>query len=110
MSAIMENSPLSKYSTAFGLSLGMACVLNALLVVVKEKSPAVQATLKKMTGHHWVSHVAIVVACFFLVGWLLTKVNGGQGVKFGVNSVIGAVVGGVVLGGLTIAGFYLFAD
>lgn len=95
---------------AYGLSLGLACIVNALLVVAKEKSPAVQAAMKKITGHHWVTHVAIVVVFFLVAGWLLSRANGGQGVRLNVNRLIGAVAGGVILGGLIIAGFYLFAD
>ena len=46
----MENQPVSKYTVAFGLSLAWCSVLNALLVIVKEKNPAVQAAMKKLTG------------------------------------------------------------
>ena len=48
----MENRAVSKYTTSFGLSLALTSVLNALLVVVKEKSPAVQAGMKSLTGHN----------------------------------------------------------
>jgi len=35
----MENAPLSKRSIAFGLALALACVVNAVIVVVKKRAP-----------------------------------------------------------------------
>ena len=41
----MENDGLSRHTIAFGIALALASVLNAVLVVVKEKTPAVQSGL-----------------------------------------------------------------
>ncbi|MGA2243848.1 MAG: hypothetical protein ABSH48_02520 [Verrucomicrobiota bacterium] len=106
----MENQPLSKNTVAFGLSLALCSVLNALLVVIKEKSPAVAAAMKQMTGHHWVTHSALVVVLFLLCGWSLARLNVGQGLRLAANRLIGIVVAGVLAGGLIIMGFYLIAD
>jgi hypothetical protein len=105
-----ENPGLSKYTVSFGLSLVAASVINGLLVVAKEKSPAVMAGMKHLTGHHWTAHGAIVVLLFLVLGWILAMANGGRGLNLGVNSLIKILVGGVVVGGLIIVGFYLFAD
>ena len=106
----MESNSLSKYTVSFGLSLALCSVINALIVVVKEKSPAVNAHMKSLTGHHWVTHSAIVVLLFLLCGWLFTLLNVGQGPKVGASRLIGIVVGGVLVSGLIIMGFYLIAD
>lgn len=106
----MENPTLSKYSISFGLALAVTSVVNALLVMAKEKSPAVLAAMKNLTGHHWITHSAVVVVLFFVLGWLFATFNGGQGVKLTANNLLRAIVGGVALGGLLIVGFYLFAD
>jgi hypothetical protein len=106
----MENAGVSKYTVSFGLSAALASVVNALLVVAKEKSPAVMAGLQKLTGHHWVSHSAIVLILFAVFGWLFAKANGGQGLKMTVNGLIGTIMAGVVTGGLIIIGFYLIGD
>ena len=106
----MENTSLTKYSTAFGLALSVSSVVNALLVVAKEKSPAIQAGMKSLTGHHWITHVAIVVALFLVLGFGLAQTNGGQGLKLTFKNLLATLVGGVVLGGLIIVGFYLIAD
>ncbi len=49
----MSSQPLSKSTVSFGLSLALCSVVNALLVVAKEKSPAVAAQMQKITGHHY---------------------------------------------------------
>ena len=106
----MDSIPLSKYTVSFGLSLALCSVVNALIVVVKEKSPAVQAAMQKITGHHWVTHSAIVIGLFLLCGWSFALPNGGQGLRITANRLIGIVTAGVLAGGVIIMGFYLIAD
>lgn len=100
----MENNTLSKYTVSFGLSLAICSVINALLVVAKEKSPAVQSAMQKLTGHHWITHSAIVLVLFVALGLLLAKVS------LPVNRLIKTIVAGVLVSGLIIVGFYLIAD
>ena len=106
----MENNTVSKYTTSFGVAVAICSVVNALLVVVKEKSTAVQGLMQKITGNQWVTHSALVVVLFFLLGWLLSLANRGQGLKLAANRLPGIIAAGVVTGGLIITGFYLFAD
>jgi hypothetical protein len=106
----MENTSVSKYTISFGLSLALASVINALLVVAKEKSPAVMAGLQKLTGHHWVSHSVIILVLFAVFGWSFARANGGQGIQITVNNLIRTLVSGVVIGGLVIMAFYLVGD
>ncbi len=106
----MENTSVSKYTISFGLSAALASVINALLVVAKEKIPAVLAGLQKLTGHHWVSHSAIVLVLFALFGWLFARANSGRGIQISANRLIGTLMAGVVAGGLIIIGFYLIGD
>jgi hypothetical protein len=107
MTTNMENTGVSKYTVSFGLSLALACVADGLLVVAKEKIPSVLAGMQKLTGHHWVSHAAIVLGLFAFFGWMFAQANGGQGVKINVNRLIATVAAGVVTGCLLIFGFYL---
>ena len=106
----MENQPVSKYTTSFGVALAICSVVNALLVVAKEKSTAVQGVMQRITGNHWVTHSAMVVVLFFLLGWLLSLANQGRGLNLASNRLPGIIAAGVVAGGLIITGFYLFAD
>jgi hypothetical protein len=110
MTPNMETASVSKYTISFGLSAALASVVNALLVVAKEKSQAVQAGMQRLTGHHWVTHSAIVLLAFAFFGWLFARANGGQGLKMTGNRLIGMLVAGVVAGELVIVGFYLIGD
>jgi hypothetical protein len=106
----LETTAVSKYTHSFGLSLALASVVNGLLVVAKEKSPAVLAGMQRLTGHHWISHCAIVLGLFFLFGWLFSLANGGRRIKITVNRLIGVVVSGVAAGSLLILGFYAIGE
>ena len=106
----MENPGLSKYTTSFGLALALASVVNGLLVVAKEKIPAVLSGMQKLTGQHWVTHAIIILGLFACFGWWFAQFNGGQGIKLTVNRLIGTLVAGVTTGGLIIIGFYLIGD
>ena len=102
----MENTGVSKYTASFGLALAVTSVANGLLVVAKEKIPAVMAGMQKLTGHHWITHSVIIVALFALLGLLFAQPNGGQGMRLAGNRVITALVSGVVFGALIIVGFF----
>ena len=106
----MENSQLSKSTISFGLAVALASVVNGVLVVIKEKSPAVQFAMQKLTGHHWVTHSVIVLGLFILSGWFFTRLNAGSGVKLTARRLIATLVAGVATGALIIFGFYLLCD
>ena len=95
--------PLGKYTVSFGLSLALTCLFSSLLVVVKELSDkTVLPLMKQATGHHWVTHVVLDVILFVVLGLLLTKV------QISPERLTRLIVASVVIGGLIIAGFYLF--
>jgi len=105
-----ENDGLSNATVSFGISLAVASVASALLVVAKEKSPALMAFMKSTTGHHWSAHSLFALLIFLVVGFALTRVNGGQGVRMTPSALVKTVVGGIVIGSVIIGGFYLFVD
>jgi hypothetical protein len=105
----MDNN-LSKYTVSFGLSFALASVINALLVVAKEKSHAVQNWMQNLTGHHWVTHSAIILVLFIGLGFLFSLLNGGQGLKLSTPSLIKIIIAGVAVSYAIITGFYLIAD
>lgn len=106
----MEEPTLSKSTVSFGLSLAVCAVLNALLVVAKEKSKGVQSWMQKMTGHHWVTHVVIVLIVFFMLGWFFARGSRGQESKMSGERLANIILSGAVAGVLIIWGFYLIAD
>jgi len=103
----MGNSRLSTNSTAFGISLVVASIANALLVAAKEKNPKVLAFMKGLTGHHWITHCTIIILLFLVLGWILSRVNGGKGIRMTSGFLNATVVSGVLLAGVIIIGFYL---
>jgi hypothetical protein len=107
MNTNQENPGVSKYTVSFGFSLALASVANGLLVVAKEKNPAVLAGMQKLTGHHWVTHSAVILGLFALGGWLFSLAHGKRGIKLTVGHLIGTLAAGVAAGGLIIVGFYV---
>ena len=103
----MENNAITKNTQAYGISLAIVCVINALLVVLKELSEGVHAAMARLTGHHWVTHSILMVVLFILLGWLFGRMNKGEGIQLTVGRLITAILGGVIIGGLIIAGFNL---
>ena len=99
-----DNTPLPKHAVSFGLSLSVCSVINALLVIAKEKNPAVQSAMQKLTGHHWVTHSAIVLILFVVLGLLSPNIS------MSANRLIKIVLSGVLVSALIIVGFYSFAD
>ena len=105
-----QHNSVSKCTISFGWSLALCSVLNALLVVAKEKSPKLQGTMKSIAGHHWIAHSAIVVLLFVVFGWLFASAAKNRGPNLPVNSLIKTIFAGLTVGVVIIVGFYLFAD
>ncbi|MGO8700297.1 MAG: hypothetical protein ACLQVY_21615 [Limisphaerales bacterium] len=106
----MENAAISKHTKSFGLSLALCAVLNALLVIAKERSKAVAAWMQRITGHHWITHVAMVLILFAMFGWCIGRTNGGQGPKAPVHRLTAVVFSGVAASILIILSFYVIAE
>jgi len=107
----METNGIGKYTISFGMSLAITSIVSALLVVVKEIGEnSVLPLMKGITFHHWFTHSLFILVLFAVLGWILGRANGGQGIKMNVNRFISTLVGAVVLSGLIIAGFYFIWD
>jgi hypothetical protein len=102
-----EDTAISKPTRSFGLSLAVCSVLNAFLVIAKEKSKTVSDGMQRMTGHHWITHVAMVLIFFIAFGWFFAVTN--SGAKMGANRLTNIVLAGVAGGVVMILSFYLIA-
>lgn len=102
----MENSAVSKSTVSFGIALAIASLVNALLVVVKEKSHDVQALMQRLTGHHWITHVVAVLVVFVGIGVVpgLRRSNPAMG------RLLGTITACMAISGLIIIGYYLIGD
>jgi uncharacterized membrane protein len=104
-----KNTAFSRYTASFGLSLALCSVLNALLVVAKEKSKAISDWMQKLTGHHWITHVLIIMLLFVLLGFAFAR-RGAQESERAACRVTNTVLAGVIASVAIIMGFYLIAD
>lgn len=91
-------------ATAFGISYAITSILSALLVVLKESSEGVHDGLAAITGHHWVTHGALDVIVFVVLGFVLSRMGGLQMTS---KMLIATVVGATVVSGLIIAGYFI---
>jgi hypothetical protein len=104
----MAANGIGTYTASYALSLAVTSVLNGLLVIVKEThEDSVLALMKRLTPHHWITHGIFVLVVFGLLGWAFSRANGGRGIEMSLPRLLSLLVGGVVLGGVLIAGFYL---
>lgn len=106
----VETSGLSRSTRSFGIALVLASLVNSLLVVLKEKSPTLQAEMKKLTGHHWITHCVVVITLFLVSGWFFSRLHQGEGPRLNPDKLIATLVSGITLAGAIILGFYLLAD
>ncbi len=104
----MENTGIGKYTRSFGLSFAITSVLSVLLVILKESNEeTVLAWMKAATGHHWVTHGIFNLIVFVGLGWALSRLDNGQGLKITANILVICIVCAVFVSGLIITGFYI---
>jgi hypothetical protein len=75
----------------------------ALVTVAAERSSSVKGLLEGLTGHHWTAKGVISMAIFFAVAFLFAKKEDPQDL----SKLIRGVLISVVLGAMTIFGFYV---
>jgi len=101
---------LSKSTISYGLSLSIVSVINGLLVIAKESSPAVMSGMAHIMGHHWITHSAFMLVLFFALAWIFGRANGSLGVQMTVPRFLAVMLSGIALGTAIIVGFYLIGD
>jgi hypothetical protein len=106
----METLTVSKKTTAFGLSLAICAVVNAALVILKEKNHGAMTTMQKATGHHWITHSVVIIVLFFLLAGVFASMSKPKERGLSVARLLGIIITGVAIGCLAIAGFYAFID
>ena len=101
----MENTPLEKYTAGFGLSLIVTSLLNALILIIKEKNDTVMSAMKSALGHHWTTHGAIVIIVFFVLGFIFSGMQ--IETKIDSRKMLTYIIWAVIISGVIIAGFFL---
>ena len=101
----IQSDTISTYTASFGLSLGLTSLLNGLLVVIKETNEATVLAWMKAAGNHWVTQGALDIVVFVTLGLLLARYV--ENWRTHPNMVTATAIGGVVVGSLIIALFFL---
>ena len=101
--AIRDRTKLSVAATAFGLSAAVSILFNTGLACVKDAYPPVFRFMMSLTGHHWITHAAIVLLVFGVCAGIFSRRT------MEASKLIKTIVAGVVLSGLVIVAFYLIA-
>jgi len=107
---VMNGKQLSATTVGFGLSTAIASILSLLLVLVKETQKPVFTVMANLTSHHWITHGLVVVVLFVVLGFLLSKVNGGKGIELKPKALVCLIASAAVLNFVVLSGFYLFMD
>jgi hypothetical protein len=105
-----DSIALSKSTVSYGLSLAVVSVINGLLVVAKESSPAVMSGMAHIMGHHWITHSTLMLVLFFAFAWIFGRANGSLGVQMTAPRFLTVMLSGIALGAAIIVGFYLIGD
>jgi hypothetical protein len=104
----IETREMGTYTKSFGLSFAAASLFNALLVIVKEgNEDTVLAWMAAATGHHWVTQGVLDLIVFFGLGWILSRMNDGEGVSITGRALVATIVASLVISWLIIVGFFL---
>ena len=98
-----ENDTVSANVAGFGVSYAIACVFNAILVVLKESSPGIHDAMVALTGHHWVTHGLLDLIVFLGLGYILSR----RDMEMSGDALVKTVVGATILGGLIIVGYFI---
>jgi hypothetical protein len=90
--------------TAFGISYAITSILSAVLVVMKESNEAVHDGLAAITGHHWVTHGALNLIVFVVLGIVLSRTSVAQ---MSAKLLIATMIGATVVSGIIFAGYFI---
>jgi len=75
---------------AWGAALTLGMAFNAALVVAKESLPGWRAAMASLTGHHWTTHGAAVIALHLACGALFSTLARREAPRW-MESLAGAV-------------------
>jgi len=67
-------STFSKQTIGYGIAAVVAILGNTALTWVKETNPAVNAFMKQLLYHHWITHGVAVLLVFLVLGFILSRI------------------------------------
>lgn len=103
----MTNQVTGKYASGFGLSLMIMLILNGVLVIIKESSPALMKWMAGLTGHHWITHGIFVIVLFLVLGLIFSALQPAEKPWLDAKKIVSGTIVSAIIGYVLIAGFYL---
>lgn len=91
----------------FGLSVAVASMFTALLVVAKEMNAPLLSWMNATSGHHWVTHGILTLAVFVALGLILTRLGSDERSWLNANRLTFVLAASIVVSGAIIFGFFL---
>ncbi len=96
---------LNKHTRGYTLAAAWAVLFNTVLTWIKELYPSVNAAMKSMLGHHWITHGVAVVLAFLVLGVFFSRSRKGVSDQ----SVLVILVASVVVGAAGLVTLFLIA-
>ncbi len=94
-----------KFTAGFCMSYVIMSFVNSLIIIVKEKSPAVMTAMKSAMGHHWTTHGTIMIILFVVLGLAFSNAN--VGTRWNPGKLLTFAICATVINIAIIAGYYL---
>jgi len=96
---------MNRYSAGFGLSLVVTNLLSAVILLFKELNANVMSAMKAALGHHWTTHVVILLVVFVVLGFIFSGMK--LGTKWDSQKMMKYIIWSVIISGVITAGFFL---
>lgn len=98
-----DNQNVDNVTAGFGIAASVAIIFSTLLTWAKESIPSLLAWMKAVTIHHWITHGALVVGLFVILGLLLSRMN----IQIRATTLTWMIFLSSAFGGIGLVGFFL---
>ena len=105
------NGYVSPTTAGFTVAASAAIIFNMLLTWAKETYPSLNAAMKALLGHHWITHGVAVVLVFFILGLAMSRwphVRRLRGSLLAAKIALATIIGGVGIAGYFLIDVHLF--
>lgn len=100
----IDDLPLERRSSAWGLAAAIAILFNTALTAMKELSAPIRSFMVMLTSHHWVTQGAMVLAAFALLGFLFGRMHVGE--RIPPMRLVAVLIGATIVAGFGLLGLF----
>lgn len=102
----IDDLPLERRSTTWGLAAVVAILLNTVLTAAKEISAPLRDFMAMLTSHHWTTHGVWVLGAFALLGLLFNRMRSTEHIL--PSRLVWLLIGSTVVAGLGLLGLFFW--